>query len=73
MKINLQSCIDNQKHIDYHPKFGEKPTAEIIQKLEKYYERCNKWIEEFGNKESLSIHERGLLNSARFFVKIATL
>jgi len=72
MKINLQNCIDNQKSLDFHPKFWEKPTSEIIEKLGQHYETCLVRIQEFSDRNDLCIHGRELLESSRKFVKIVT-
>jgi len=72
MSINLQNCIDNQKDLDFHPKFWEKPTSEILPKLEQHYETCIARIQEFSGRNDLCIHGCGLLESSRRFVKIAT-
>lgn len=72
MRINLQNCIDNQKNLDFHPKFWEKPTSEIIAKLEQHYETCLERIQELGDRDDLCIHGRVLLASSLKFVEIAT-
>lgn len=72
MKINLQNCIDNQKDLDFHPKFWEKPTSEIMGKLEEHIEKCLGWIQEFEGRDDLCIHAHNLLSSSRKFVEIAT-
>jgi hypothetical protein len=72
MNINLQNYIDNQKDLDFHPKFWEKPVSEIMLKLEGCYEKSLGRIEELSGRNNLNIHERGLLTGARKFIEIAT-
>ena len=70
MEINLEHCKLHQKDMDYHPKFWEKPDGELTAILWTRYTESKKRLREIGGQLNLSVHERGLLMSAREFIEI---
>ncbi len=71
MTINLENCKANRQNLGYHPKFWDKPEAEIIGRLEDDYTRSLNTIEHYSEKTDLDRMERAALESAQQFVKIA--
>jgi len=70
-KINLQNCIEHQRDLGFHPKFWEKPESEIREALERKFEQSVARVQELSSLGALNIHERGLLESSRTFLRIA--
>jgi len=72
MNINIGNCIANQKHLDFHPKFWDKPEHEIREKLEACVKECRERIILFNGNDALNKLEKQMLEYAYRFIQIAS-
>jgi len=71
MKIDLQRCIEHQKHLDFHPDFWKKPEEEILKALENRVIISKEWTEKLQSLENLTKSESKIVESCKYFLEIA--